>query len=387
MTRGYLRPAAFSRLGFVVTGLLAAALAGPLVSFHANRILPGDPRSVFACLPPALAAGLVLILAAAMAAAFFGGGWPRLAMASLGIAALGIACGVAASRLTATGGSWSRVSPGMGFWLGLFGLVVLFADAAVRIRFSPRARLSLVFLAGLCLAGFFYSGIWRDVSVVREYDARAADFWREGGIHIMLAAGSLMVACLIGIPLGIGLKFSQALRAPILNLLNVIQTIPSIALFGMLIVPLSWLAAHLPALAKAGINGVGVAPAFLALVLYSLLPVTANTLIGLRGVPAPVLDAARGMGLTSLQRLGRVELPLALPVILTGVRLVLVQNLGLATVAALIGGGGFGVFVFQGIGQGAPDLILLGALPSVILALAAAVVMDALIALTARPAP
>jgi osmoprotectant transport system permease protein len=125
-----------------------------------------------------------------------------------------------------------------------------------------------------------------------------------------------------------------------------------------------------------------VAPAVVALFLYSLLPVVANTVAGLASVPAAVREAARGMGMTGGQRLMRVELPLALPVMLTAIRIVLVQNIGLATVAALIGGGGFGVFVFQGIGQMAMDLVLLGALPTVALAFAAAIVLDAVVELT-----
>ena len=129
------------------------------------------------------------------------------------------------------------------------------------------------------------------------------------------------------------------------------------------------------------------APAFLALFLYSLLPMVANTVVGLNGVSRAVVDAARGMGLTGLQRLFQVEMPLALPVILTGIRIVLVQNIGLATVAALIGGGGFGVFLFQGLGQTATDLILLGALPPVALAFAAAVVLDAVIEISGRGKP
>ena len=130
----------------------------------------------------------------------------------------------------------------------------------------------------------------------------------------------------------------------------------------------------LPAL---GIRGIGAAPAFVALFLYSLLPVVANTVIGLARCRAAANDAARGMGMTDRQRLSAVELPLAFPVILTGIRIVLVQNIGLATIAALIGGGGFGTFVFQGIGQTAMDLVLLGAVPTVALAFAAAVLLDA----------
>ena len=107
-----------------------------------------------------------------------------------------------------------------------------------------------------------------------------------------------------------------------------------------------------------------------------------GAVVGLVGVPADANDAARGMGMTDRQRLFQIELPLAFPVILTGIRIVLVQNIGLATVAALIGGGGFGVFVFQGIGQTALDLVLLGAVPTVLLAFAAAIILDALVEIT-----
>jgi osmoprotectant transport system permease protein len=143
--------------------------------------------------------------------------------------------------------------------------------------------------------------------------------------------------------------------------------------------PLGALAASVPLAAALGIKGIGAAPAFIALVLYALLPIVANTIAGLNQVPASVVDAARGMGLSGRQRLLEIEVPLALPVILAGIRIVLVQNLGLATVAALIGGGGLGTFVFQGIGQTAIDLVLLGAIPVVGLSFAASIVLDALV--------
>ena len=151
---------------------------------------------------------------------------------------------------------------------------------------------------------------------------------------------------------------------------------------GLLIAPLAWVATHIPGAAAIGISGIGFTPAIVALFLYSLLPVVANTVVGLLGVPPDANDAARGMGMTDRQRLMGIELPLAFPVILTGIRIVLVQNIGLATVAALIGGGGFGVFVFQGIGQTALDLVLLGAVPTVLLAFAAAIILDAFVELT-----
>ena len=175
-----------------------------------------------------------------------------------------------------------------------------------------------------------------------------------------------------------------ALRSAILPVLSFLQTIPSLAMFGLMIPLLGWVGATVPGARSIGIAGIGFAPAFVALVLYSLLPVVGNTVAGLAATPPQALNAARGIGMTAAQRLWRVELPIGLPVILTGLRIVLVQNIGLAVIAGLIGGGGFGTFVFQGLNQTATDLILLGALPTVALALTAAIVMDILVDLTRR---
>jgi osmoprotectant transport system permease protein len=234
--------------------------------------------------------------------------------------------------------------------------------------------------AGLGLA----HGTFDHLSVMREYAVNADRFAREARQHVRLAFGSLSAAFVVALPLGILCHRTPKLRAPVLGVLNVIQTIPSIALFGILMAPLAALAAAVPLAAALGIRGVGAAPAAVALFLYSLLPIAANTVAGLKRVPHAVVEAARGMGMTEWQVLRAIELLLALPVILTGVRIVLVQNIGMVTVAALIGGGGLGTFVFQGIGQTAIDLVLLGAIPTVALAFSAAVVLDALVELIDR---
>jgi osmoprotectant transport system permease protein len=220
--------------------------------------------------------------------------------------------------------------------------------------------------------------------MLKEYSTRAPSFWQEARAHLGLAFGSVAVATVVGVPLGILCHKVLPLRAAVLNVLNIVQTIPSIALFGLLIAPLAWLAATVPGASEIGISGIGAAPAMVALFAYSLLPIVSNTVVGLGSVSPAAVDAAKGMGMTGSQRLFAIELPLAFPVILTGIRIVLVQNIGLATIAALIGGGGFGVFVFQGIGQTAMDLVLLGAVPTVVLSFAAAVVLDALVELSSR---
>jgi osmoprotectant transport system permease protein len=222
-------------------------------------------------------------------------------------------------------------------------------------------------------------GTFDQLSVMREYAVHAARFGPEARRHLWLAAGSLAAAVIVGLPLGIACHRAPKLRPGVLGTLNVVQTIPAIALFGILMAPLGALAAAAPWVAQFGIRGIGAAPAAVALFLYSLLPIVANTVAGLKRVSHAAVEAARGMGMTDRQRLLQVELPLALPVILTGIRVVLVQNIGMVTVAALIGGGGLGTFVFQGIGQTAIDLVLLGAIPIVVMAFSAAVLLDALV--------
>ena len=266
-------------------------------------------------------------------------------------------------------------------------LALLVTDALARLRLAPANRVVALALAAGVVALLLGSGSWNDLSVMREYVSRADSFWREAGRHVLLSAGSLAAAAAVGLPLGVLAHKRPGLRPPLLQTLNLIQTIPSIALFGILMAPLGYLAATFPLAADLGIRGIGAAPALVALFLYALLPMVANTAIGLGQVSPAVVDAARGMGLTEGQILTGVELPLAFPVILTGIRIVLVQSIGLVTVAALIGGGGFGTFVFQGIGQTATDLILLGAVPTVTLAFSAAVLLDAAVDFSRGGAP
>jgi osmoprotectant transport system permease protein len=204
----------------------------------------------------------------------------------------------------------------------------------------------------------------------------------------MLVGASVGAALMIGFPLGVVAARSPRLQGPLFAILNILQTIPSIALFGLLIVPLSGLVAAVPQLAAFGIGGIGVTPAIIALVLYALLPVVRNTSVGLAEVDTAAIEAGRGMGLTRRQIFWQLELPLALPVLLAGLRIVTVQAIGLAVVAALIGAGGLGTFVFEGLGQYAVDLVLLGALPAIFLALAADFVLQILsIVLRRRFAP
>lgn len=192
--------------------------------------------------------------------------------------------------------------------------------------------------------------------------------------HLTILFATVMPALLIGVPLGIWCAFSVARQGPVFALLNIIQTIPSVALFGLLIAPLAGLVKHFPLLGKFGVAGTGMTPALIALVLYALLPLVRGVVAGLNQVPQDVLESARAMGMNTFQRFVSVQFPLALPVFLRSLRVVMVQTVGMAVIAALIGAGGFGALVFQGLLSSAVDLVLLGVIPVVVLA----VLIDAL---------
>src|SRR5579863_3017525 len=176
--------------------------------------------------------------------------------------------------------------------------------------------------------------------------------------HLWLVGWSTLFAVLIGIPLGIAIARRPAASRPVLASANIIQTIPSLALFGFLL-PVPWLGERADRLA------------ILALTLYALLPIIRNTYTGIRGVDPAVMEAGRGMGLTETQLLFQVELPLALSTILSGVRVAVVISVGLATIAAAIGAGGLGEFIFRGLAMVDNRVILAGAIPAAIMALAA----------------
>ena len=369
------------RLGLLLCALGAAALLFlPFMQFKANRILPGLSHSLFATLPPATALMvLAVLLAAGVAALLVADGRIRLAAALLALLALAIALHLGADALTPERNAVARVSPGSGFWLLSLVTGLLAADALMRLALRPLVRVLLLcaFFAICALA--LHSGTFDNLSIMREYAVNEERFGHELRTHLLLTLGSLGAATVVALPVGFICAHRARLRAAVLAGLNLVQTIPAIALFGILMAPLAALAAAAPWAAAVGIRGIGAAPAVIALFLYSLLPIVANTVAGLARVSPQTVDAARGMGMTQGQVLARVELPLALPVLLTGIRIALVQNIGLVTIAALIGAGGLGAFVFQGIGQTAMDLVLLGAIPTMVLAFSAAILLDALI--------
>jgi osmoprotectant transport system permease protein len=185
--------------------------------------------------------------------------------------------------------------------------------------------------------------------------------------HLWIVGISTALAVAVGLPLGILITRKPALHNPVLVTANIIQTIPSLALFGFLL-PAPWIGERAGRLA------------ILALTLYALLPLIRNTYTGIKGVDHAVVEAARGMGLTDWQMLYKVELPLAASVILAGIRVAVVVSVGLATIAAAIGAGGLGELIFRGLAMVNNAVILAGAVPAALMALAA----DALLGLVER---
>jgi osmoprotectant transport system permease protein len=360
-------------LFLLVVVAVTAAFGCGFVDVARNRLMSGHPVMLWDAAGGPAAAGLAALAAALLGLACTSSGKRiSLAAAMLGVASLLVslaALGHAAHLIAASGGPALRVSAGAAFWLvaGCAALAIL--DAVQRQGNVAAAAVAVAVFGGA--AALVTIGAFADLSIAHEYATRQSLFAAALGRHMALVAGSVGPALALGFPLGILAVRRARLQGPLFATLNLLQTVPSIALFGLLMAPLSALAAMVPGLAALGIGGIGAAPAIIALVLYALLPIVRNTVAGVSGVDPAVLDAARGMGLSRRQMLWRVELPLALPVLIAGLRIVVVQTIGLAVVAALIGAGGLGTFVFEGLGQYALDLVLLGALPVIFLALAA----------------
>ncbi len=184
--------------------------------------------------------------------------------------------------------------------------------------------------------------------------ARLPELWLRTGQHLMLTGVSTGMAILLGVPLGICAARIRWLRGPLTAGVGILQTVPSLAMLAILL---------------ALLQKIGATPAIIALTLYALLPIVRNTLTGLEGVSPAVVEAARGIGMTSRQRLWLVELPLSLPVIVAGIRTAAVVSVGIATLSAFIGAGGLGQFINRGLALSNTNLILLGAVPAAVLAL------------------
>ncbi|HEN3609458.1 TPA: ABC transporter permease [Yersinia enterocolitica] len=300
--------------------------------------------------------------------------WATVLIAELLLFGLLLLAGTTATQLAGGDESLVRTSLGGGFWL-MSGMSILIAiDSLSRAVVNPIWRSMANVLLLLPVVILLATGQLDQLSLLKEYANRQDVFNDALWQHLQILLATLVPAMLLGIPLGLFCFRSPRFQVAVFSTLNIIQTIPSIALFGLLIAPLAGLAAAIPWLAEHGVSGIGLAPAIVALVLYALLPLVRNVVAGLDAVPDSVVESARGMGMTRSQLFFRVQIPIAMPLIVSGVRIIAVQTVGLAVVAALIGAGGLGAIVFQGLLSSALDLVLLGVIPVVVMA----VVVDSL---------
>lgn len=200
------------------------------------------------------------------------------------------------------------------------------------------------------------------MNLVHFFVAHRVEILQSTGEHVWLVVISMLLAIALGVPLGVAVTRNPWLSKPVLGSANVAETIPSLALFGFLL-PVPWLGSRADRLA------------IVALAVYALLPIIRNTVTGIQGIDANVRQAARAMGMTDSQILFRVELPLSLPVLLAGIRVATVWTVGIATIAAAVGAGGLGEFIFRGLAMVDNRVILAGAIPAAILALLADIVL------------
>ncbi|GGX78296.1 osmoprotectant uptake system permease [Litchfieldella qijiaojingensis] len=362
-----------NRVIVALTTLALLVLHGlELVSVQPNRIVPGEAYRLGEIMGPFDAVLLSLPLLAGLWLAWHPTVRRLRLLLGLDVAlliALPWALAAFSLAFVDSGQPYARAGIGAGVWSLLFLLLLILIE--LRTRLNP-TRGALLLVGGLVLGSLTLALVsgWLDtLALLREYASRREQFTSALLYHLWLVGAAVSLSLVIGFALALTIRSFTRLQTTTFGVLSVIQTIPSLALFGLLLAPLAWLAARYPLLAELGVQGIGWTPALIALVGYSLLPMTRNTFVALEEVPPDVIEAARGMGMSPWQIFFQVRLPLGLPVLLEGIRVTTIQAVGLAAVAALIGAGGLGTFIFQGLGQAAMDLVVLGALPILVMAL------------------
>lgn len=374
-----------------VLGVLSLALVWllDLGTIQPNRIVPGTGHGLLSAVGwtgAGLVTGILLATIVLSTLPLRRRYELLLGLIGLSLATMPLLLDVFAALHLPEGSPYARSSVGAGFWSLLFLLSLMLIETLGRLSARRWLQLMLlVFVGGSWLVFLRGEGL-ESLSLVREFNARPDKFQQALWTHLALALGAVAISAGLAFALALKMIRSPAWQRPLLGAVSFLQTIPSLAVFGLLIAPLSALSSALPFLQDLGIRGIGWAPALLALIAYSLLPMVRNTFVAITEVPESLADAARGMGMNEHQVFFQLKLPLALPVIIEGVRITTIQAIGLTAVAALIGAGGFGGFIFQGLGQAAMDLVLLGALPTIALALLADALLT-MLAASLKPTP
>jgi len=357
----------------VVSGYSAFFLS--FLILKENRVVEGHSFRLWESAPVIVTPLLLILLTAALFHPLLfrlsgrkeeSGGSAICRIAGFGVFILSLGAAVlAGSRLGMEQYPFGRISPSGGFWLLMISSFFLMNGKAGGEDTTGRRWAALLPWAVLLL--FFSAGWMEDLGFIKEFRNEQGRFRQELLNHLRIALRAVGGAVLIGVPAGILAWKRKLFTEPVFAFVNSVQTIPSLALFGLLIAPLALLSRRYPFLREMGLRGVGRTPALIALTLYALLPIVRNTYTSLSVIEKSLLEAGRGMGMTPGQLFFRIELPISLPIILSGIRVSMVQTTGNTTVAALIGAGGLGFFVFRGLEQAAPDLIIMGVIPIIML--------------------
>jgi osmoprotectant transport system permease protein len=350
----------------------AATFATHGISFNPNRIMEGEPLSLVEGLGVWGWAIVALWLLAGIIAA------SPLSMRTRGVVVtlLGGAApvvmlwraGVEAADFVAQSGDVARTSLLWASAVLIFAAyVVIFAATAWLDAGALRAGLTNLPIAAVAL--LMVTGELSELAVAREYANNAETFAREFRLHLIYVASAVSIGLVGGLLLGLAAVRKRSLEPAIFGTLNVLQVFPTLAFIGLMNPILSGLSDRFALLDALGVRGVGWAPVVIVLSAYAVYPIARNTYTALATLDSSVLDAASGVGMGRARMLREVEFPLALPVIVAGLRVALVQTTSGAIIAGLVGGGGLGTFVFLGASETATDLILLGVLPIMALAL------------------
>ena len=374
----------------LLAGLVLLALVGlPFLRIAPNRLVSGEP-AYFLSMLAGLNGWMFLAACALLVAALFRQSRLLLILVLVTSAALAIGLlwlAASQAQLDSPGeSSIGRVSLGSAFWICVAMSALIASDALQRLFATPLQKAAFGFLVVAVVWIMFASGLCDNLSIMKEYANRSDGFLAVVVRHLQIVGLAMAFTLAIGLTLGWAAHTHKKVAGIVFPILNVVQTIPSIALFGLLMAPLAWLAARWPAMGEAGISGVGLAPAVIALTLYGLLPVVRGTLAGLQQVSRAQINAAKALGFQPLAVLQHVAVPLALPVVLGGVRTAAVAAVGLAAVTALIGAGGLGSIMFEGLFSNAQDVVLLGVLPIIALGVLVDALFRWLISLAARQA-
>lgn len=346
-----------------------AAWLLPFFTLKENRVVSGSALYSWDVFPVALCIAIPLAVGALLVWAEYTPQRRRVhslyaAAALLQVVISCVAVAITAAHTEAMGQN-ARIGLNVGFWILLFGAVTI----ATNSRGIGAAGQWMLAAMLAIYAVSVVSGLFSHVGIYKEFVINRGRFVRELINHLFLTFIAVGTATGIGIPLGVVAWRAERIGRVVFPLVNGIQTIPSLALFGLIIGPLSILTRTFPALRSIGITGIGNAPAIIALSLYAILPIMQNTYSGLANISPAVIDAGTGMGMSRRQLWRNVEFPLSFALIFNGFRTATVQTIGNATVAALIGAAGLGNFIFRGLGGGATDLIMLGVLPIVLLSI------------------